>query len=83
MASSMDFDLILMDLQMPVMDGLKATKYIRKTNTSTPIVALTANVQAEDRDRCEAVGMNAFLSKPLSKRELISVLVEHGLCEET
>lgn len=61
-------DLILMDLQMPVMDGYEACKQIRQQTefTSLPIIALTANSVQEDKDRCFAVGMNDFLSKPVS-----------------
>jgi len=71
------FDLILMDLQMPVMGGLEATRKIRQLEVSTkktPIVALTANVTHKDRTACFEAGMNAFLSKPLSRPELYKVL---------
>lgn len=71
------FDLILMDLQMPVMGGLEATKKIRQlelTSEKTPIVALTANVTRQDREACFEAGMDAFLSKPLSRQELYKIL---------
>ncbi|VAW82466.1 sensory box histidine kinase/response regulator [hydrothermal vent metagenome] len=62
------FDIILMDCQMPVMDGFTATKKIREieacSNTFTPIIALTANVNKEDQARCIEAGMNDFLAKP-------------------
>ena len=64
------FDLILMDLAMPVMDGLEATERIRAgagINQQTPIIAMTANAFAEDKARCYKAGMNDFLSKPLDK----------------
>ena len=69
------FDLILMDIQMPEMDGLEATQMIRNTNFKQPvIVAMTANAMPEDRELCLAAGMNDYLSKPLNLDALIQVL---------
>ena len=73
------FDLVLMDMQMPEMDGIEATQTIRAMQTeaggvATPIVALTANVQAEDRERCFAAGMNDFVAKPFRYRDIVAVL---------
>jgi signal transduction histidine kinase/AmiR/NasT family two-component response regulator len=72
------YDLILMDLQMPVMNGLDATKAIRsleiEKGKTIPIVAMTANVFKEDVDKCLAVGMNAHLGKPLNIAQLTKVL---------
>ena len=70
------YDIILMDLQMPVMNGFEATEYIRKTmNLSVPIVALTADVTTVDIDKCRAVGMNDYVSKPVDERLLYSKII--------
>jgi signal transduction histidine kinase/DNA-binding response OmpR family regulator len=73
------FDAILMDMQMPVMDGLTATQRIRELEAQrglrrTPIVALTANAMPADRDRCSAAGMDDFLAKPVRREALRAVL---------
>lgn len=67
------FAMILMDCQMPVMDGLEATKVIRQSknpNQFTPIIAITANVSDLDRDNCMSVGMNAYLPKPVKPQQI-------------
>nr|WP_136251398.1 ATP-binding protein [Ningiella ruwaisensis] len=71
------FDLILMDMQMPVMDGISATKAIRKNETydSIPIVALTANAMEEEREACIEAGMQAHVAKPIDKAELIQTAI--------
>jgi CheY-like chemotaxis protein len=66
-----------MDCQMPEMDGFEATRRIRATEPAlghTPIVALTAGVLREDRDKCFAAGMDDFLSKPIARFELEAAL---------
>lgn len=70
------FDLILMDCQMPIMDGYIATQKIRllETSTHTPIIALTANAMENDDIRCINAGMDDFLSKPFVINDLISIL---------
>ena len=67
-------DLILMDVQMPVMDGLEATRRIRELDPMVPIIALTANAFPEDVAKTRAVGMNAHLSKPIDLEQLLRVL---------
>ncbi|GLQ31572.1 ATP-binding protein [Litoribrevibacter albus] len=70
------FDLILMDIQMPEMDGMKATELIRQSglNQKTPIIALTANVMSEDIKRYREIGMDSHLPKPFKPDELIETL---------
>ncbi|MFC5284998.1 response regulator [Pedobacter alpinus] len=70
-----DFDVILMDVQMPEMDGLEATQTIRSLPIVQPyIIALTANAMQEDKEECLKVGMNDFLSKPINIEELLKQL---------
>jgi signal transduction histidine kinase/DNA-binding response OmpR family regulator len=72
-----DFDLILMDVQMPGMTGLQATTQIRQEETQgahIPIVAMTASAMTEDRDRCLAAGMDDFISKPVSYQSIEQVI---------
>ena len=70
------FDLVLMDVQMPILDGLAATRAIRRHYSSEelPIIALTANAMAEDRERCLAAGMDDYLAKPINPRQLYTLL---------
>jgi CheY-like chemotaxis protein len=60
------FDLVLMDVQMPVMDGLEATTELRRRGKTIPVVAMTASALDEDRKRCEAVGMDGYVVKPMN-----------------
>ena len=71
------FDLILMDIQMPEMDGLEATRMIRSLGdrrASIPIVALTAHAMKGDDEKCLAAGMNHYLSKPFHKQQLLEMV---------
>jgi CheY-like chemotaxis protein len=83
------YDLILMDVQMPVMDGLAATREIRRLETPsragrppdrrTPIIALTASAMTDELERCIAAGMDGLLTKPLEPVRLAETLDRHGL----
>jgi CheY-like chemotaxis protein len=72
------FDVVLMDVQMPEVDGLTAAQMIRAREAGTgahlPIIALTANAMSGDRERCLAAGMDNYISKPLQKSELSRAL---------
>lgn len=72
-----DYDFLLMDMQMPVMDGFTATRTLRSNGVKTPIFALTANVMQSDRERCEEAGCDGFLTKPIDIDELLAKLAEH------
>jgi len=72
------FEIVFMDVQMPIMDGLQATAGIREAERATgahiPIVAMTAHAMKGDDQRCLAAGMDAYIPKPINRSELIAVL---------
>ena len=73
-----NFDLILMDIQMPEMDGIEATKVIRKElKLSTPIIALTANAFKTEIEKCKQAGMNDYVTKPFEEAVLLEAIVKH------
>lgn len=73
-----NYDLILMDLQMPIMNGFEATTFIRETlHSSIPIIALTADVTTVDVSRCKSVGINDYISKPINEKLLLSKITKY------
>ena len=78
MLASNDYQLVLMDMQMPVMDGLTATRQIRANPhwADLPVLAMTANAMSSDREQCLAAGMNAHLAKPIDPDELFALLLK-------
>jgi signal transduction histidine kinase/CheY-like chemotaxis protein len=74
------FDLVLMDVQMPEMDGLEAARRIRRIDPTLPIVGQTAHAMTQDRDECVAAGMEYIISKPIEIEALISVVLHHSRC---
>jgi CheY-like chemotaxis protein len=74
LSKSHSFDLILMDMQMPVMDGIEATREIRAAGNTIPIIALTANVMQAHRDAFNAAGCDDFLGKPINRQKLLQLL---------
>ena len=84
-AKEKEYDLILMDMRMPVMDGLEATQKIREFNSHVPIVCMSANVYKEDKMAAEESGMNDFIEKPLERKDIENTLLKllnHELIEK-
>jgi PAS domain S-box-containing protein len=72
------FDMVLMDVQMPVMDGLAATRMIRRElGLTLPVLAMSAGVMASERQQCAAAGMDDFIGKPVDPREMLDIILRH------
>jgi PAS domain S-box-containing protein len=76
MALSDEYDIVLMDVQMPIMDGITAVRRLRSSGYETPIIALTAHAMKEEKIRCLEAGYTGFLSKPIQRSELVDALVK-------
>ncbi len=76
-ATSDPYGLILLDMQMPVMDGYEAAQVLKQHADCPPIVALTANAMRTDREKCLSVGCDAYATKPINRRELLATIAEH------
>ncbi len=78
MVATKNYDIVLMDMQMPIMDGLQATEEIRKEAhfQDLPIVAMTANARKEDQEKCAMAGMNDYITKPINPDELFNALLK-------
>ena len=68
------FDLILMDIKMPIMDGFEATRRIRNTGSTIPIIAVTAYAMQDDIDKCLAVGCDEVITKPLQREDMLALI---------
>lgn len=76
MCSNLDFDLILMDIRLPILNGIQATQHIREMGKKTPIIAQTAFAMYDDEQKCLAAGCNKYIAKPISKERLYSTMKE-------
>ena len=77
------YDIVLMDIQMPVMDGYAASTEIRKFDTATPIIALTASISPDIQQKVINVGMNGFITKPFNPNDLYMALYENTINKST
>jgi CheY-like chemotaxis protein len=77
LATAQPFDLIFMDMQMPVMDGIEATQLLKAREHCPPIVALTANVMQKHREQFDQAGCDGFLAKPINRQGLQQVLKQY------
>lgn len=76
LANKSNYDVVLMDVQMPIMDGITAVKKMRESGYTKPIIALTAHAMKEERTRCIEAGFTDFLSKPLTREDLINMILD-------
>ena len=77
MVANGGIDLVLMDVKMPIMDGLEATRHLKESNPELPIIALTANVFDSDRDAALAAGCDDFLAKPVNSKLCLETIANY------
>jgi CheY-like chemotaxis protein len=76
--SARPFDVVLMDMQMPIMTGYQAAERLRSVGYPGPIVALTAHAMSGEREKCLAAGCNDYASKPISRATLLALVAQHA-----
>jgi CheY-like chemotaxis protein len=77
-AENRSYDVVLMDMQMPIMDGYAATRHLREQGYDGPIIALTANAMTGDREKCLAAGCTDFTSKPVNRDKLLQLVSRYS-----
>jgi CheY-like chemotaxis protein len=76
-ATSHPFDAIILDVQMPAMDGYEVLRMLRANGVQIPVIALTAGAMAGDRERCLQAGFDDYFSKPIDRRKLVQLIADH------
>lgn len=71
------FDIVLMDIQLPVMNGLEATKIIKELDASLPVIAQTAYAMSQDRQKALDAGCDDYIAKPMKRKDLVDLIVKH------